>query len=78
MWETWSRERLGVKDKDSETAAFWTEFIASLKARGWSGIKLVINIEPETSQISHSDLLGMNEGHLHLTDDKRVIPLFTP
>jgi transposase-like protein len=55
VWETWSRERLGVKDKDSETATVWAECIASLKARGWSGVKLVINIEPETSQVSRSD-----------------------
>jgi transposase-like protein len=37
------RELLGLKVGDSESEAFWAEFIASLKERGLSGVKLVIS-----------------------------------
>jgi len=37
------RELLGLKVGDSESAAFWSEFIDSLEARGVSGVKLVIS-----------------------------------
>jgi transposase-like protein len=37
------RELLGLKVGDSETETFWAEFIASLKERGLSGVKLVIS-----------------------------------
>jgi transposase-like protein len=36
------REVLGVDVGDSEDGAFWTSFLRSLKARGLSGVKLVI------------------------------------
>jgi putative transposase len=37
------RELLGLKVGDSESEAFWAEFIASLKERGLSGVTLVIS-----------------------------------
>ena len=37
------REVLGLAVGDSETEAFWTEFMRSLRARGLSGVKLVIS-----------------------------------
>jgi len=37
------RMLLGLKVGDSESAAFWSEFIGSLKERGLSGVKLVIS-----------------------------------
>ena len=37
------RELLGIKVGDSENEAFWAEFIASLKERGLTGVKLVIS-----------------------------------
>ena len=37
------RELLGIKVGDSESEAFWAEFIASLKERGLTGVKLVIS-----------------------------------
>jgi putative transposase len=37
------RELLGIKVGDSETEAFWAEFIAHLKERGLTGVKLVIS-----------------------------------
>lgn len=37
------REILGVAVGDSEDAVFWGEFLASLKARGLSGVQLVIS-----------------------------------
>ena len=37
------RELLGLKVGDSESEAFWSEFIGSLKERGLSGVKLVIS-----------------------------------
>ena len=35
------RELIGLKVGNSETEAFWAEFIASLKERGLAGVKLV-------------------------------------
>jgi len=37
------RELLGLKVGDSESEVFWAEFIASLKERGLSGVKLVVS-----------------------------------
>ncbi len=37
------REILGIAIGDSEDAVFWGEFLASLKARGLSGVQLVIS-----------------------------------
>jgi putative transposase len=37
------RELLGLKVGDSENEAFWSEFIASLKERGLTGVRLVIS-----------------------------------
>jgi putative transposase len=37
------RELLGIKVGDSETEAFWAEFITHLKERGLTGVKLVIS-----------------------------------
>ena len=37
------RELLGLKVGDSESEGFWSEFIASLKERGLTGVKLVIS-----------------------------------
>ena len=37
------RELLGLKVGDSESEPFWAEFIASLKERGLTGVKLVIS-----------------------------------
>ena len=37
------RELLGIKVGDSESEAFWAEFIAHLKERGLTGVKLVIS-----------------------------------
>jgi len=37
------RELLGLKVGDSESEAFWSEFIGSLKERGLTGVKLVIS-----------------------------------
>ena len=37
------RVLLGLKVGDSESEGFWTEFIASLKERGLTGVKLVIS-----------------------------------
>jgi putative transposase len=37
------RELLGLKVGDSETEGLWSEFIASLKERGLTGVKLVIS-----------------------------------
>ena len=37
------RELLGLKVGDSETESFWSEFLASLKERGLTGVKLVIS-----------------------------------
>jgi transposase-like protein len=41
--EDGSREVLGVSIGDSEDAAFWTEFLQSLRSRGLSGVQLVIS-----------------------------------
>lgn len=40
---TGDREVLGVEVGDSEDGAFWTSFLRSLRARGLSGVKLVIS-----------------------------------
>jgi putative transposase len=37
------RELLGIKVGDSETEAFWAQFISHLKERGLSDVKLVVN-----------------------------------
>jgi len=37
------RELLGLKVGDSDSEGFWSEFIASLKERGLTGVKLVIS-----------------------------------
>ena len=37
------RELLGLKVGDSESEGFWSEFIASLKERGLTGVKLVVS-----------------------------------
>ena len=37
------RELLGLKVGDSESEAFWSEFIGSLKERGLTGVKLVVS-----------------------------------
>jgi transposase-like protein len=37
------RELLGIKVGDSESETFWAEFIASLKERGLTGVRLVIS-----------------------------------
>jgi transposase-like protein len=37
------RELLGLKVGDSESEAFWAEFITSLKERGLAGVRLVIS-----------------------------------
>jgi len=37
------REILGVDIGDSEDATFWTAFLRSLKARGLTGVRLVIS-----------------------------------
>jgi len=37
------RELLGLQVGDSESEAFWSEFIGSLKERGLTGVKLVIS-----------------------------------
>lgn len=41
--EDGSREVLGIAIGDSEDAAFWTEFLQSLRGRGLSGVQLVIS-----------------------------------
>jgi transposase-like protein len=41
--EDGSREVLGVMAGDSETEAFWTEFLRSLRERGLTGVRLVIS-----------------------------------
>lgn len=41
--EDGGREVLGVMVGDSETEAFWSEFMRSLRARGLTGVKLVIS-----------------------------------
>jgi putative transposase len=38
-----SRELLGIRVVDSETEGLWGEFIASLKERGLTGVKLVVS-----------------------------------
>jgi putative transposase len=40
--EDGNREVLGVMVGDNETEAFWSEFLRSLRARGLSGVRLVI------------------------------------
>ena len=37
------REVLGLDVGDSEDGAFWTAFLGSLKARGLTGVQLVIS-----------------------------------
>jgi putative transposase len=37
------RELFGIKGGDSEGEGFWSEFLASLKERGFIGVKLVIS-----------------------------------
>jgi putative transposase len=37
------REVLGVDVGDSEDGAFWTAFLRSLKARGLTGVQLVVS-----------------------------------
>jgi hypothetical protein len=37
------RELLGLKVGDSESEPFWREFLASLKQRGLSGVRLVVS-----------------------------------
>ena len=37
------RELLGLKVGDSESEAFWAEFISHLRERGLSGVKLLIS-----------------------------------
>ena len=37
------REVLGLDVGDSEDGAFWTAFLPSLKARGLSGVQLVVS-----------------------------------
>ena len=39
------REVLGCAVGDSENASFWTEFVRSLRARGWKGVRLVIALQ---------------------------------
>jgi putative transposase len=34
---------LGLKVGDSESEGFWSEFIASLKERGLTGVKLLVS-----------------------------------
>lgn len=41
--ETGSREVLGLAVGDSEDGAFWTDFLRSLRARGLSGVRLVVS-----------------------------------
>jgi transposase-like protein len=41
--EDGSREVLGISIGDSEDAAFWTEFLQSLRERGLQGVQLVIS-----------------------------------
>ena len=41
--EDGSREVLGISIGDSEDAAFWTEFLQSLRERGLHGVQLVIS-----------------------------------
>jgi len=41
--EDGSREILGISIGDSEDAAFWTEFLQSLRGRGLHGVQLVIS-----------------------------------
>ena len=41
--EEGNREVLGVMVGDSETEAFWTEFLRSLRERGLTGVRLVIS-----------------------------------
>jgi transposase-like protein len=38
-----TREVLGTAVGDSESFEFWREFVASLKARGLSGVRLVVS-----------------------------------
>lgn len=38
-----SREVLGIAIGESEDAAFWTEFLQSLRERGLSGVQLMIS-----------------------------------
>ena len=40
---TYLKGRLGIKVGDSETEGFWSEFIASLKERGLTSVKLVVS-----------------------------------
>ena len=40
---TGEREVLGVAVGDTESEAFWTEFLRSLRARGLSGVRLVVS-----------------------------------
>ena len=40
---TGDREVLGVEVGDSEDGAFWTSFLRSLRARGLSGVRLVVS-----------------------------------
>ena len=40
---TGDREVLGVAVGDSEDGAFWTAFLRSLRARGLTGVRLVIS-----------------------------------
>jgi putative transposase len=40
---TGEREVLGLAVGDSEDGAFWTQFLRTLRARGLSGVKLVIS-----------------------------------
>jgi transposase-like protein len=37
------RELLGLKVGDSESEPFWREFLASLKQRGLTGVRLVVS-----------------------------------
>jgi transposase-like protein len=43
VYDDGRRELLGIKVGDSETEGFWSEFIASLKERGVTGVKLVVS-----------------------------------
>jgi putative transposase len=66
--EDGGREVLGVMIGDSETEAFWAEFLRSLRERGLAGVRLVLSD-------SHSGLGAfLLEGHTSVTSTDEAVP----
>ena len=78
-----TREVLGTAVGDSESYEFWREFLASLKARGLSGVHLVISdahagLESCCGPAVHRVVVAAVPGALHAQPAARRCPPSTP